>query len=440
MKLEVALRLEPRIIAGVVVLVAAACGPSGGVAAPGTSAAASSNERANSNGGSSSSTNGGARSDALPREVRTARAERVPWERTLSATGELAADEVALLATKLSGRVATLEVDLGSRVAAGATIATLESRDQELRVAQAEAAVAAARTVLGLPTEEKAGSEEALDVERASAVVVAQAELADAEQRYQRASELVKQDIGTQATLDSARAARDAALGRLQTARETVLTQKAVLAQRRADLEVARQALADTRIVAPFDGIVGARMVARGDYLSPGTAIARLVRVNPLRLRLEIPERDVPLVRADQPVHLEVEGTGGSAGAGGLHSGRLVRLAPTLGARNRTLTVEAEIANDDASLRPGSFVRAQIVVDPTAEALVVPRGALVSFAGIDKVFVVREATVEERRVRIGRRTDERIEILDGPGSLAPGDEVVVQPGNLQSGAAVRASR
>lgn len=379
------------------------------------------------NAASASSGAGGA-SNALPREVRSASVTTTRWERTLSATGELAPFEVAELSSKVTGRVATIEVDLGSHVAAGAAIATLDARDQELRVVQAQAAVSAARTLLGL---DAGGTDDTIDVQQSSLVRVAKAELDNADQRFKRAQELVKQDIGTQATLDTARAELDAAKGRLQAATEQVSNQIAVLAQRRADLEIARQALADTRIVAPFDGICSARMVARGDYLTPGTVVARLARVDPLRLRLEIPERDAAQVRSGQDVHVELEGVGG------LHSGKLVRLSPVLAARNRTLTVEAELANADGSLRAGAFVRAQIVIDPNAQALSVPSPALVSFAGVDKVFVIAGDKVEERRVRIGRRSSERLEILEG---LKEGEEVVLGPGNLQGGAAVRATR
>ncbi len=214
----------------------------------------------------------GTASNALPREVRSASARGERWERTLSATGELAPFEVAELSSKVTGRVAAIDVDLGTHVAAGAVIATLDARDQELRVAQAQAAVAAARTLLGLDAQ---GSDDKIDVQQSSAVRIARAALADADQRFKRAQELVKQDIGTQATLDSARAELDAATGRVQAATEQVLNQLAVLVQRRADLEIARQALADTRIVAPFDGICSARMVARGDYLTPGTWSSR---------------------------------------------------------------------------------------------------------------------------------------------------------------------
>jgi RND family efflux transporter MFP subunit len=117
------------------------------------------------------------------------------------------------------------------------------------------------------------------------------------------------------------------------------------------------------------------------------------------------------------------------------HEGRLVRVSPEVDARSRTLLVEAEFVNADGALRPGAFASADLIVDAAAKARVVPDAALVRFAGVDRVFVVKDGVAVEKRVLVGRIEGGRIEILDG---VDGGEQVVLEPGSLRSGAKVRA--
>lgn len=370
---------------------------------------------------------------APPREVRTAIVQEQGWERTLGATGELAAWEEVVLAAKVPGRLSELPIDLGARVRRGELVAALETREYELRVAQAQAALDAARALLGLSAQ---GDGDGIATEETAVFRIASAQLDEARLARERAAALAREGVDSQAILDTAEARLREAESRLQEARELVENRRAVLAQRRSELEIARAQLSETRVEAPFDGVVVARLAARGSYLAPGAPIAELVRIDPLRLRLDVPEREASAVQAGQTVRVELEG------ASGARSGELVRLSPVLGERNRTLLVEAELANPDGILRPGAFARARIVLDPAASALTVPAEALVSFAGIDRVFVLppapaSEQSVEDRRVEVGRREEGKVEILAG---LAAGEEVVLAPGDLQGGASVRVAR
>lgn len=376
---------------------------------------------------STSARSGGATPGEL-RDVRTAAATNEPWERTLGANGELTAFEEALLSTKVPGRIARIHVDVGTRVARGDVVATIDSTDYELRVQQAAAAVASARARLGLPRE---GDDDEVDPEATSSVKAAVSELDEARRRATRSESLLRGEVGSQAAVDAAQTEARSAESRLATAREEIENRRAELMQRRADLALARALLADTQIVAPFDGATFARLVGTGDYVTAGTGIARIVRTDPLRLRLRVPERDAAQVRVGQLARVQVEGEEHA------HEAEIVRISPSLSPLSRTLLVEGELPNPDARLRAGSFARARIVIDATAQTLTVPLDALSVFAGIEKVFVVAGAKVEERRVRTGRRDEKRVEILEG---LKPGEEVVVAPGNLQGGASVRPAR
>jgi RND family efflux transporter MFP subunit len=156
--------------------------------------------------------------------------------------------------------------------------------------------------------------------------------------------------------------------------------------------------------------------------------VARLVRYDPVRLRLEVPERQAHEVRLGQEARVELEGRPEPLLA------RVDRLSPELDAQNRTLSIELDLENADGALLPGSFARASLVVDAQARTLVVPRAALVRFAGIDKVFVVEEGRAIERPITVGRSEPERVEVLEG---LEPGAQVVLSPGGLSTGAEVR---
>jgi multidrug efflux pump subunit AcrA (membrane-fusion protein) len=92
--------------------------------------------------------------------------------------------------------------------------------------------------------------------------------------------------------------------------------------------------------------------------------------------------------------------------------------------------VEAEIPNPDGALRPGAFATADIVVDPQEAVVLLPASAVVSFAGVTKVVTVADGRAVEKRVQVGRKAGDRIEVLAG---LAAGESVVAEPGNLTAG-------
>lgn len=370
--------------------------------------------------------------EASPIEVKTARVERAPWERSVPALGELAPWERVVLATKVPGRLARLHADRGDPVRAGQVLAELETREYVLRVEAAEAALASARALLGLASgNAEAVDPDALDPETTSGVRLARAQLERVRLERERAATLAQQGVNSQSVLDEAEAGFRAAESRLQEAFELVAVRKATLRQRRAELETARAQLAETSTEAPFDGRVVARLSATGAYLATGAALLELMRVDPLRLVLEVSERDARDVRPGQPVRARIEGQEAEL------AGTIARLAPALRLESRTLVVEVEVADPDGRLRPGAFVEARIVVAPDESALTMPAGAVVSFAGIDKAWVVAAGKSVERRIVLGRRTAQRVEILAG---LEAGDEVVLSPGRLVAGQTVRPVR
>jgi len=346
----------------------------------------------------------------------------------VSVTGTLAADLEVVAGFKVAGRVSEIAVDLGSPVRNGQVLARLDPTDARLRVDQAEAAIRQVRAGLGLPSD---GSDDRVDVEKTALVREARAVLEDARRNRDRMAQLWEKEYIARAEYDASLAKLLVAEGRYQAAVEEIRNRQELLAERRSGLALARQQLADTVLTSPIDGAVRERKASVGEYLAAGAPVVGLVKLHPLRLRVAVPEREAASIRIGQMVRVKLEGDPAE------HLGRVVRLSPAIQEQNRTLAVEAEVANPAGRLRPGAFARAEIVVEADREAVLVPASAVVTFAGLEKVFGVENGKAVEKRIRTGRRAGERVEVLDG---VAAGELVVLEPGNLVGGSLVTVTR
>jgi len=358
-----------------------------------------------------------------PKSVKVVQVTQVAMERTVTALGSLAAYDQATVSVKVPGRLEHIAVDLGSVVQKGEVIARIETQDYQLQVEQATAALAQARARLGLSSNH---TNDRIDPERTSTVRQAQAVLEEAQANRERTRTLFEQGIISQAQVDTAESSYKVALSRYEDALEEVHNRQAVLAQRRSELALARQQLADTTIYAPFTGAVQERRASVGEYLGAGAPLATIVRMDPLRLRAEVPERDAPNVRIGQLVRVTVEGDTN------VYAGHIARLSPVITPQTRMLMVEAEVRNHGA-LRPGAFAHADIVIDEQGMSVAVPANAITTFAGVEKVLLVQDGKVSEKAISTGRRTAEWVEVING---IKVGDVVVLEPGNLQPGQAV----
>ncbi len=359
------------------------------------------------------------------RRVRMVAVEEGSSPELVVATGTLAAQERAILSVKVPGRVAAVPVDLGSRVKRGEVIAEIEPRDLELRRDQAAAAVAQTRARIGLPPD---GEDDAVRAENATPVREARAVLAEATKARERLGRLREQGVSPESELEAAEAAYQVATARLESALHEARGTIALLKQRRAELNLAAQQLEDATIRAPFDGAIEVRQASAGEFLREGSPVATVVRVDPIRLRVEVSEREAARVRVGLEVRLRLEGDAE------VHAGALSRVSPVISAENRMLVAEADLANAAGRLRPGALGRAEVVVDAGRLGLFVPASAVVTFAGMHKVLVAANGIAAERTVTLGgvRRgaAGEMREILGG---VKKGEWVVAEPGNLRAG-------
>lgn len=338
----------------------------------------------------------------------------VLWPTVVRTHGSLIADEVTVVGAKVAGRVEEVYFDLGDAVRQGQPLARLDQSDFQLQVLLAEAQLAQARAALGLKESDPV---EGLDPQNAPPVREAKAVWEEARTRLARLRQLqnLARNTVTQEEIDQAEAAEAAAAARHAAAINAVREKIAQVGVQASTLAVARQRLADTVIVAPFDAVVQERHVAPGTFVQVGNPLLTLARTSRLRFRGTIPERHAHRLALGQEVTLRIEGVGPPRQAA------VTRISPALDEQTRSLTFEAALDNADGSLRSGLFAEADVVVDPQATALVVPRSAVVRFAGAEKVWKVVDGKTQEQLIQTGRQEAQWLEVVSG---LSAGDQVL----------------
>ena len=359
-----------------------------------------------------------------PVAVATATVESRAIERYLRVTGSLAADEQAEVSAETVGRVIETPVERGSRVEAGTVLVRVSAAETSAQLQEAEANAAQIEARLGLTPGQP------FDPERVPDVRTAKASLDLARAEFERIQSLLDQKVVSRSEYDQRRTQVEAAREQYQAARNVAEQSYRSLEAARARVVLARKSVSDTTIRAPFAGLVAERVVSVGDYVTRGTRVATVVRIDPMRVQLTVPEQAVSLVRVGQPVRLTVDAYPGEEFAANVRF-----VSPALAERQRALTVEAIAPNRDGRLKPGLFAAASIQQPPGAPALLVPANAIETVSGTSRVYVVKDDKVEERIVTTGQTAGDRIEITSG---VAQGDAVALDPrGKLADGMPVR---
>jgi RND family efflux transporter MFP subunit len=344
---------------------------------------------------------------------------------TITASGTLAADESSEVASPGPGVVVKVEVDVGSRVKRGDVLVQLDPRDPSLKAQQANAATAQALARLGIKGGEGFDPHKVADVRAAKEAM--DLAVADAE----RTKQLVQTGSVSEASWDQARTRAEQARAQYDAAVNGAQQSYAALLAAQASAGQAAKAMSDTAIRAPFEGAVAERRISPGEYAQTGRVVVVLVRDNPLRLRLEVPEVDAGRVEIGQSVLITVASAPGKP-----FRGVVKRVGASVKQQSRALPVEAEVQNDDGRLKPGFFARAEILLPGgEAPALLVPRAAIGTTGATARVFVRAGGRVVERLVSVGREVEGLIEIR---GVVAAGEEVAVEAvDKLADGAEVK---
>jgi multidrug efflux pump subunit AcrA (membrane-fusion protein) len=358
---------------------------------------------------------------ATPKAVDVTTATAIVRElpRFFEATGSLAGDQQTDVAPQTSGKVVALGVDIGTHVKRGQMLVKLDDGELKLRVEQSLAQVEQAKASLR-QAEEKIGLRpgQAFDPNRVAEVGAARATLDLAEKNLVRAEKLIESGDVSRSFYDEQRSRRDqlkeqyeAALAQARQNYAGVAVASTNVANAEAALALARQSLSYSVIPAPIDGFVAERTADLGEYVSPQQKVATIVRINPLRMRIDIPEQAISEVQVGQSVSVTT-----SAWPDKNFSGRIARIAPSVSATSRTLTVEAEIENRSGALKPGQFATVRILQPRPVAAVLIPARGVITEAGVSRVFVIKEGHAEQRVVQLGQSEGDLIEIKSGVSS------------------------
>lgn len=357
----------------------------------------------------------GAEAEAPPAavEVSTAPAVVRSLPRFVEATGSLAADEQTDVAPQVGGRVVSVNVDLGSYVQRGQVLARLDDADARLRVQQLEAQLAQAQSGIR-QAEERIGLRPGarFDATRVAEVGAAGAALDLAERQLRRYEKLIETGDVSRASYDQQRAQRDqlrqqyeAALAQANQSFAGVQTARAAADGARVQLEQARKAVRDVIVYSPISGFVSDRPADVGEYVATSSKIATVVRTNPLRMRIDIPEQAIASVREGQGVSVLT-----SAYPDRSFAGRVARISPNVSQQSRTLTVEAEVENAEGLLKPGQFATVRIQLPQSDPAVLVPARAVRTDGSTSRVFVIRDGVAQERLVSLGQTEGDLVEV------------------------------
>ena len=342
--------------------------------------------------------------DQSPIEVSTATAKERAVKRTVESVGTLFPLDETIVSAEIDGRVDKVEVDLGDLVKKGQLMVHISDEEQRYILAQNEAQLRSSLERLGLSKE----GDRVKDVKLTPDVRKAEADVFEAEQRFKRTRELRDQGIGAQAELDQAQARFNSA----QAAYDSTINQTRNLIQEverfKAVVDLQRKKLRDTSVYAPFEGSLKERQVTVGQYVRANTPLMTLVKSNPLRLRMDVPERMAPWVKIGQIAVVEVE-----AFEGQTFPGKIWRVSPTVDSAKRTFVAEALIDNPSMRLKPGSYAKARIPTDKSETIVLLPSKAVQYVLGSNKAYIVKDGAIDAREVRVGERFENDVEILAG---------------------------
>jgi multidrug efflux pump subunit AcrA (membrane-fusion protein) len=345
---------------------------------------------------------------AKPVKVEVVRQETVT--RAVEVVGTLAAVDQVTVSSETEGKVSRILADLGDRVSAGQALIQLDNEKQQYNFDQQKAALARALAQYGAPDPEHLP-----EIEKTPDVQKASADLQQAKQSYDRANELFKRTLVPRQTLDDAETALQSKRAGYDSALQTAKNLRASIQASEASMKLADRQFRDTQIRAPFDGYVEKRLVNLGELVKAQAPVIAVVRVDPLKVVAEIPEKMAPWIRDGQPVELHVD-----AYPERKFEGKVSRISPAVNTATRAFPFEALVPNRDAVLKPGTFARVHIESGKADQVLTLPYSTLQYRYGVNRAFVIDGDKLTAKELKVGDRIGDRIEILSGVGA---GDKV-----------------
>jgi RND family efflux transporter MFP subunit len=345
---------------------------------------------------------------AKPVKVEPVKQESI--RRSVEVVGTLAAVDEVTVSAEAEGRVSRLLADLGDRVTAGQALVELDREKPQYNFDQQKAALGRALAKFGATdTAHLPPIEKTPDVQRA------QAELQQAKQAFDRAQELHRRELVSKQTIDDAETTLQAKQAGYDLALQNARNLRADIDASEAAMKLADRQLRDTSIRAPFDGYIQKRLVSLGEYVKVQTPAMAVVKIDPLKVTAEIPEKMAPWIKVGQPVELHVD-----AYPDKVITGKVSRISPAVNSATRAFPFEALVPNAEGPLKPGTFARVHLETALVDQVLTLNYGALQYRYGVNRVFVVNGDRLSARELKIGERFGERVEIVSG---VKAGEEV-----------------
>ncbi len=350
----------------------------------------------------------------------------------IQATGSLIADETSDIAPKAAGKVVNVLANVGQFVQQGSIIAKIDDKDARLRLAetqagvtQATAGVRQAEARLGLSPNGTFNAMTIPEVRAANASYEqTAAELRQAEANEKRYRELVEtgdvslivyeqyrtQRDTARARLNAAKQAQEAAANAARQNNQAIKSAQAAVEAARTQVGTAEQAVADTIIRAPFSGFISNRPVAVGEYVTSATPVATILRVNPIKIQIQVAEANLPFITIGRGVSIEVD-----AYKDRKFGGTVTAVNPAIDPTSRSAVVEAAIENGNNALRSGMFATVRINSEGGSTGVFVPKTAVFNDQSTQsyRVFVIQENVAKLRVVQLGTEENEFIQIITG---------------------------
>jgi len=348
-----------------------------------------------------------------PVSVKAITVESRDVHRPVESVGSLFPFEEVIVSSEVEGKVEKVMADVGDKIAKGQPLVRIAPLELQLTSEQQQATLEQARAKLGLSEKDT----DIKDVSQVAEVKKAAADLYDADQNFKRSKELFDKGVIPQQSYDAAEARLKTAKANYDLAVQQVQNMRATIRQYSASANLAKKKLNDSTIQAPFGGFIKERTVAEGQYLKVQTPVMTIVDVDPLRVRLNVPEKMTTWIKNGQLVTLTVEAIPGRE-----FKGKIWRINPVVQQQTRMFEVEALIDNHDFVLKPGFFVKASFPSDKVDSILTVPQDAPVFLYGVYKVFLIENGILHEREIKLGEKIGDHVEVISG---LNPNDVIAI---------------
>ena len=350
--------------------------------------------------------------EGAAKQVATAVVVKNSVRRSVDVVGTLAAVDQVTISSEAEGTVRAILADLGDRVKTGQVLVQLDNEKQQYTYQQQQATLARALAQYGAPDPQHLPViEQTPDVQRAKA------DLVQANQAFTRADELFAQTLISQQTHDDARTTLQSKQASYDAALQSARNLRASIQASEAAMKLAGRQFRDTEIRAPFDGFVEKRLVNLGELVKSQMPVMAIVRLDPLKVTAELPERMAPWISSGRPVELHVD-----AYRDRTFTGTVTRISPAVNPATRAFPFEAVVANADAALKPGTFARVHVESGKVDDVLTLPYAALQYRYGVNRVFVVTGDRLAARELQVGERLGDRIEITSG---VKEGEQVAI---------------